>query len=80
VPEAPASPAPKTALELAREEAYATIGKAILAASSLAELAVTWRDAQASIKSFPVAWQAQLTGDKDRRKTELQALVHGVTA
>ena len=75
-PEIPAEPpAPKSEVEIAKEEAYARIGKELRSASDLGELAAAWKAAQDALKTFPVRWQAELTGDKDRRKAELSRAV-----
>jgi hypothetical protein len=78
-PEIPAE-VPKSEVEIAKEEAYASIGKELRSASDLGELAAAWKAAQEALKTFPVRWQAELTGDKDRRKAQLQANTTGAAA
>jgi hypothetical protein len=72
VPDILAAPrAAKTEAQIAQEEAYVAINKAMRNADCLATLGEVWKLKWADIKALSPEWQQELTAEKDRLKAEL---------
>jgi hypothetical protein len=66
--------------QIAQEETYANIGRAMRNADCLATLGEVWKLQQPGLKTLSPEWQRELTEEKDRLKVQFLDMSRGVTA